>query len=220
MPNDLRTPLALSILALLRVQAMHPYEMQRLMRDWSIDEIVRLRAGSLYSTIARLFAAGLVDAVGTSRDGRRPERTTYRLTEAGRGHLTGWMRELIVAPTEEYPWFGSAVAFIPLLTPAELREMFAERAGRLATRLADDDALDPRGSDGEPLPRAFRLGHEYATAMRRAELDWVRGVVADLDSGRFAWPAILRDWQDHDAAMQGDYRLPHDVLPPSPEPDG
>jgi len=44
---------------------------------------VKLNYGSLYGVVDALARDGLIEPVETSRDGRRPERTTYRLLEAG-----------------------------------------------------------------------------------------------------------------------------------------
>ena len=208
MPSDLRTPLALSILGLLRIHPMHPYEMKRLMQEWSIDEIVRLRGGSLYSTINRLVAAGLIEIIDVRREGRRPERSTYRLTGAGRAHLSGWMHDLIAEPVEEFPWFGSVVVFATLLRPDELRGLFADRASHLTDQVAAEEARERMAASGEPLHRAFQLGHEYAYVMRRAELDWVRGVIDDIDEGRFVWPDVVQAWQDLEPEQQDAFRLP------------
>src|SRR5690242_2922629 len=70
---------SLTILCLLRAGTMHPYEMQRLIREWHKDEFLDLKRGSLYHAIERLRRAGLIDVVETTREGRRPERTVYRL---------------------------------------------------------------------------------------------------------------------------------------------
>ena len=42
--------------------------------------------------------AGYIEPVETSREGRRPERTTYRITEAGKAELMDWLRELLSIP--------------------------------------------------------------------------------------------------------------------------
>ena len=39
------------------------------------------------------------------------------------------------------------------------------------------------------FPRIFGIEEEYAQAMRKAELAWVRGTVAELLDGSLAWPA-------------------------------
>src|SRR5262245_16656991 len=107
MKQGLKTPLALAILNLLYERPMHPYEMQQHMRERGHDFVIKLKGGSLYSTIERLIEGGLIHPVETSREGRRPERTVYALTEVGQDELTVWLRELLARPIHEYPWFGA-----------------------------------------------------------------------------------------------------------------
>ncbi|MBN9196812.1 MAG: helix-turn-helix transcriptional regulator, partial [Microbacterium sp.] len=71
------------VLALLREGDMHPYEMIRLMRQRSNDRMLTITNGTLYHTVGRLERAGLLDEVRIDRDGNRPERTTYTLTDLG-----------------------------------------------------------------------------------------------------------------------------------------
>ena len=60
------------MLCLLREGAMHPYELQRLIRQRKKDEFLDLERGSLYHSIERLHRAGLIAPVETTREGRRP----------------------------------------------------------------------------------------------------------------------------------------------------
>src|SRR5262245_35505784 len=92
---------SLTILCLLQVRPMHPYEMRRLIREWHKDEFLDLKRGSLYHAIDRLRRAGLIDPVETSRAGRRPERTVYRLTDAGSRVVIDWLREMLARPVRE-----------------------------------------------------------------------------------------------------------------------
>ena len=86
------TPLGVMVLALLREDPMHPYEMIRLMRQRHDDRIVSITNGTLYHTVARLEKQGLLTEVGVDRDGNRPERTTYALTDAGEAAIIDWVR--------------------------------------------------------------------------------------------------------------------------------
>src|ERR687885_1375759 len=113
--SGLRTPLALAVLNLLHERSLHPYEMQQLMRERGHDQVIKLKGGSLYSTIERLTAAGLIEPMETSREGRRPERTVYALTEAGRDELLSWLRELVREPVKEDTQFAAGLSFIPAL---------------------------------------------------------------------------------------------------------
>ena len=87
------TPLGVMVLALLREGDMHPYEMMRLMRQRRDDRLVPIQNGTFYHTVGRLERAGLLAEVGVDRDGNRPERTTYTLTDSGRDIALDWRSE-------------------------------------------------------------------------------------------------------------------------------
>jgi DNA-binding PadR family transcriptional regulator len=195
MNETLRTPLALSILSLLLERPMHPYEMRSLMKERGHDRVIRLKGGSLYSTIDRLAAAGLVRAVATSRAGRRPERTTYALTETGKAEHLRWLRELLAQPVDEYPWFGSVLAFLAVVPPAEAAELLERRVAALAAAIAGwEREIEAMARMG--IPRLFGVEGEYAVAMRRAELAWVRRIVAEIRAGELVWPAEVLAFQE------------------------
>jgi DNA-binding PadR family transcriptional regulator len=104
------TPLGISALALLNERDMHPYEMYHLLLARHEDRIVRVTPGSLYRTVDRLTDGGLATATGTAREGNRPERTTYAITDAGRMALVERIREILRAPVNEFPNFALALA--------------------------------------------------------------------------------------------------------------
>jgi DNA-binding PadR family transcriptional regulator len=68
-----------------------PRHGHQLRRDAELAEVDRwagVGVGSLHRELRSLEAAGLIEAVRTERVGRRPERTVYRLADAGRRELT------------------------------------------------------------------------------------------------------------------------------------
>ncbi|RZQ61856.1 PadR family transcriptional regulator [Amycolatopsis suaedae] len=160
--------------------------MQTLIRQRQVRDVVRMRGGSLYDAIARLGKAGLIEATGTSREGARPERTVYAITEKGRAELFSLLREYVGARAEEYPVFPAGLAHAGHLSPAEMAELLRSRADELSTVIDGVDA-DLRSAREAGIPRGVMLETEYAQAVRRAELDWLRGVLADLESGELEW---------------------------------
>src|SRR2546429_1051865 len=114
-----RTPLALAVMNLLMERPMHPYEMKSTMKERGHDQVIRLKGGSIYDTVERLEAGGFIKSQETSREGRRPERTVYSITEAGRDEITGWLAELLTQPLSEYPRFAAALAFMAALAQDE-----------------------------------------------------------------------------------------------------
>src|SRR5689334_17898673 len=134
-----RIPLALAVMNLLMEHPMHPYEMKSKMKERGHDQVIRLKGGSIYDTVERLEQGGFIQAQATSREGRRPERTVYALTEMGREEITAWLRELLAQPVNEYPQFGAALAFFAALDKDEVVRLLRLRTALLEGQIAGDE---------------------------------------------------------------------------------
>src|SRR6516225_8003173 len=121
MESEVRSsPLALAVLSLLHAAALHPYAMQRLLKEWGKDGVVNVgQRANLYKTIRRLLEAGLIAVRHTERDQQYPERTVYELTDAGRQATQAWLSEMLARPRNEFPQFPAALSFVMLLSPAD-----------------------------------------------------------------------------------------------------
>jgi len=182
-----RSPLALAVLALLAHQPLHPYGVQRLLKEWGKDQVVNVgqRAG-LYKTMDRLHAAGLIAVRETSRDQQYPERTVYELTDAGQQTAVRWMDEILAAPRNEFPEFPAALSFLMMLTPEAILSALEQRRTNLTGTLAALQAgLAASAQHG--LPRIALLDDEYLHAVTKAELGWVSGLIEDLRTGALHW---------------------------------
>ena len=188
MPTAPRSsPLALTVLALLHYQPLHPYGIQRLIKQWGKDQVVNVeQRTSLYRTIERLLAAGLIAVRETERDPRYPERTVYEITGAGRQTARRWLEEMLAEPRQEYPEFPAALSHVLMLEPAELADVLDRRAQRLSSTLAAFEANAAAEAE-QGLPRIATLEAEYQRAVLEAEASWVQSVIADLRSGKLTW---------------------------------
>src|SRR3954466_3398075 len=127
-----RSPLALAVLVLLHESPMHPYRMQRLIKDRGKDLVINVQQrASLYQTINQLLRAELITFWENAREEGFPERTLYRLTDKGHDTAVMWMREMLSTPTQQYPDFPAAVSLIPLLTPEDAIQQMAIRESKL-----------------------------------------------------------------------------------------
>jgi DNA-binding PadR family transcriptional regulator len=189
-PNH-RNLWSLTVLCLLRIRPMHPYEIQRLIRDYHKDEFLELKRGSLYHAIERLRSAGLIDPVETFREGRRPERTVYRLTEVGEREVVEWLRQLLAKPVPDSTQFFAALSFLSVLSPQDAWDQLQVRAGLLEAEVA---GLNRVLAEIVPkIGRLYLVEIEYRRALREAELAWVKSLMEDLQAGRLAWdPEVLR----------------------------
>jgi len=173
--------LALALLSLLAQQPMYPYEMAQMLRTRGKDKTIKINWGSLYTVVQNLQKYGFIEEVGTDREGRQPERTTYQITEQGMAELRDWLRELLSVPGDEQSPFAAALSEGGILPPAEVVELLTTRLTTLdagnAASLADLKLWTER------LPRVLLVEAEYQLAMRLAEANWVRGLLKEIVEG-------------------------------------
>lgn len=169
---------------------MHPYEMKQKMHERGIERAIPSKGASIYDTVERLTRAGFIEPVVTNREGRRPERTIYQLTSAGADELDSWLRQLLEEPSREFPRFTAALMFLGALRrKEEAIKVLERRAAAFEAQIASSDAII-RDLPVD-LPRLFVIEEEYAQAMRRAELEWLRRTIAELKDGSLEWPKMI-----------------------------
>src|ERR671933_1202797 len=177
-------PLALAVMALLYERPMHPYEMVSTMRERGKHETVRLRYSSLYSVVGALEREGLIVPRETVREGKRPERTIYEITDAGREEFLTWLRELLREPVKEYTQFAAGLSFLPGLPPEEAIALLEKRVGRLEAETGEMRSQLADVRERYNLPRLFVVESEHELMLREAELEWVRGIIKDMKEGK------------------------------------
>jgi DNA-binding PadR family transcriptional regulator len=182
-----RSVLAMAVLSMLGEAPMHAYRMQQLIKERHKDDVVNVgQRNSVYQTVQRLLRDGLVEVGSTERNDNRPERTTYRITPAGRETLSRWLRDMLATPAAEYPEFPAALAFLPVLPVADVLTALGERVTAVRTRLEAAVAENERARSW--LAPVFLVESDYQERMWAAELDHLQELIADLRSGRITWP--------------------------------
>jgi len=183
---EVSSPLALSILELLDERPMHPYEMASTMRERHHDEFIRLNFGTLYHTVDVLERKGWIVSVEREKEGRRPERTIYQLSDSGRQVLTRSLGELLRKPMREYPQFVAGLMFMHHLDAAEAASHLSERASTLDANVAKfEHVLDELRRQG--LSRLALIEIEHKIAMLDAERKWVRKLEREIIDGKLEW---------------------------------
>jgi DNA-binding PadR family transcriptional regulator len=184
-------PLALAVLSSLQERPMHPYEVAQTLRTRAKHLSIRLNYGSLYSVVEGMERRGLIAARETVKDGRRPERTIYEITEAGRREMAEWLSDLVAVPEKEFLQFEAALTLISSLAPEEAVGLLREREDALRHELAQRHALSVEG-----LPRLYLLEHDYVTALLEAEVAFVARLIRDIELGELdgidEWRAFHR----------------------------
>jgi DNA-binding PadR family transcriptional regulator len=194
-------PLALAVLGCLAERPMHPYEMSTTMRERGKHESIKLNYGSLYTVVESLQKHGLIAVRETIREGRRPERTVYQITEAGRMEFTDWLADLISTPVKEYAAYEAGLSLMGGLGPDDSVRLLRQRAMRLRAELEAGAAMQ-RQADHAHLPRIFLVESDYRRGQIEAELEFTEKLAASIADGSLGGIELWR--RAHEAYLAGE----------------
>lgn len=179
------TPLGVIVLALLREGDMHPYEMMRLLRKRGEDRLVTITNGTFYHTVGRLQREGLLAELGTDRDGNRPERTTYALTDAGRTAVQDWVRAEL--PRIDRPaQYRVALAEAHNLDGDDVVALLRRRCDLLAEEITELGDRLTRARDHR-APEQVLVQVDREAVLLAADLRWTVDLIDRIESGALGW---------------------------------
>jgi DNA-binding PadR family transcriptional regulator len=186
--------LGLAVLSTVIERPMHPYEIASLLKSRGKERDMNIKWGSFYTVVQNLEKHGFLEATDSERQGGRPERTVYRLTEAGREELTDWIEDLVASPQREVSSFEAALSVIGILPPDDAIRLLGERLQLLEQQIAADrEALDGFRTQ---VHRLFLLEGEFELAIREAEVSWIRSLLTELADGSLPELVQWRAWHE------------------------
>lgn len=157
---------------------MHGHQIRRAAQTDRTELWANVKPGSLYGALHRMESEGIVEAVRTEQEGKRPARTVYGITEEGRGefaaHRDEALREARLGPDP----VDLALQFTGDLSEGALRSALEARRASLASQLASwrqvKESADPYLSELEKMTFGHTLGR------LEAELSWHEGLLERL----------------------------------------
>jgi DNA-binding PadR family transcriptional regulator len=126
----------LLVLWLLTEGPLHGYAVRRALADPGLGFWFRVEDASIYSVLRTLVRRGLARVAGSERRGRRPERTRFEVTAAGRTHYRALLREALRVPRPAADPLLVALAAEGDLDEAEVVRLLGERTAALRARRA------------------------------------------------------------------------------------
>ena len=192
--------LGLAVLSYLTERPMHPYELNRMLKERDAARTFKLSYGALYGVVRQLAEAGLIRASGTGQRGRLPQHTVYELTDAGRAEMRAWLAELLSQPRHEYPAFAAALSLAVVLPPGQVADLLRTRLGRIASAVAEiGDQRDATVATG--VPPVFLIEDEYRIALLDAEASFITTFLGKIEDPENGWSG---PWQAYHARQHPD----------------
>lgn len=155
----------LVVLWLLSERPHHGYRIRKILSGGGLRFWFPLDDASIYSMLRSLVREGFAMQVATERDGRRPPRTVFTITAAGRGHYEDLLRAAwrnVAPPAEPVQLALAAGGDLP---DDEVAELARERERALRARLDELSALR------STAPADAMVDRERARIA--GELDWL-----------------------------------------------
>lgn len=174
----------LVILGLLRERPLYGYEIKQVIQDHMADW-TSIAFGSIYFALNKLAEGGFIEKVAEEREGNRPSRSVYRITEAGETEFLRLLREMW--DTVERPYYAIDIGlfFAHALPESELRTHLRQRIADLTRALAHIERHQEHSLADPEVPRRAVAVFRHALLHSRAELEWTREVLAAVESGAY-----------------------------------
>ena len=165
----------LLLLGMLRVQAMHGYQLHELI-DSHFGESIKIKRPTAYDLLNKLADAGWV-SYAEEQAGNRPLRRVCTITEAGEAAFQQLVRESL-ADYKPIDYVGSiALAFVDTIPAPEAIDLLGER------RASIEQLLQSTQSQGKH-PGTMQLLIENHARHLSTELQWLDELIERIEHDR------------------------------------
>jgi DNA-binding PadR family transcriptional regulator len=162
----------LTILGLLKQRDLHGYEIKQVieehMGDWT-----SIAFGSIYFALAKLAKEGLVRKVSVGKQGNRPSRTVYGITDEGRKEFRRLLEDLWRSPERQYFSFDIALFFRSELPPKEIRRYLEQRITHTQQALQHLRRHKTEGMSDPQIPPTAGVIFDHTLVHLEAEMRWL-----------------------------------------------
>ena len=135
-----------------------------------------ITVGAVYGAMKRLATEKLLRASGRERDGNRPTRQLYEITEAGRSALAALRRDGLTEVWYKYDPFDLALTRMDAALLAELPAILTTRLERLRAMLLESQRINAAAREHVGLAKQWALRHSECRL--QAEIDYLSGLLA------------------------------------------
>lgn len=165
----------LLVLGILSQGRMHGYRLNEYVAH-AMGPYTDVKRSTVYYMLERLERQGCVTQE-PQREGKRPERRVYRITDAGRTEFFDLLREHLSSYERTYYADDIAVAFMDRLPTTEVRRLLIQKREKMQA------SLELLGGHPETDERGGSLRYllHHSLVHLEADLIWVDGMLVDLD---------------------------------------
>jgi DNA-binding PadR family transcriptional regulator len=168
-------------------QPVHGYFVRRELVSWHAHEWAHLNPGSIYNALRTLSREAYLEEVETEAQGKRPARTTYRLTPDGEAAFLHLLREALWTVTPHDPAaLLAAWGFAHTFTRGEVSAAFEHRVAWIeANGRTLEYSIQDMAHTQTPAPVAEHL--RLVRARLEGEAQWLSATLVRLRAGEYSF---------------------------------
>ncbi len=174
----------LVILGLLHERPLYGYEIKQIieahMGDWT-----SIAFGSIYFALDKLASEKFVEMVELEREGKRPSRSVYQITDSGREEFLRLLRESWKQVERQYFSIDICLFFLESLPPGEVKNYLQMRQAALQTALGHIQSHRAEQIAIPEVPPLAAAIFDHTLVHTQAELSWVTDLLQKLESGEY-----------------------------------
>jgi DNA-binding PadR family transcriptional regulator len=161
----------LILLGLLLNGKMHGYRLNEHFTHF-MSNYAEIKKSTLYYTLQKLEKDGYVQQE-TEREGKRPERRVYQITEKGKSYFYDLLREHLRNYERTYYADDVGIAFMNQLPTAEVRLLLVEKHEKIKALLSQFKEHQGHGEQ-------WRYVISHNIAHLEADLAWINGILKEI----------------------------------------
>jgi DNA-binding PadR family transcriptional regulator len=150
------------------------------MSDWT-----SIAFGSIYFALDKLAEEGFVEKVGVEQQGKRPSRSVFQITEAGRVEFLRLLRQGWQTVERQYFDMDIYLFFLADLPRDEVIGYLQQRCSILQDVLEHLQTHRAEQLSNPEVPRLAATIFDHTFVHTQAELGWMSGLLEQLRRGEY-----------------------------------
>ena len=161
----------LILLGILQEGKMHGYRLNEYVTH-AMNLYTDIKKSKVYYTLEKLEKDGYVE-YETEREGKRPERRVYQITEKGKIYFLQLLSENLGEFARTYFNDDIGIAFMDQLSTQEVRELLEKKRGMVQSALKQFKEVPDHGGNWQ-----YVITHNVAHL--EADLAWINSMISEL----------------------------------------
>ena len=178
--GDKMSNIKLVLLGLLCEKPMHGYEIKHIIED-HMGDWTDIKFGSIYFALTKLAEEQAVEIAEEGREGNRPARTVYQITQKGKDEYNRLLRGLWASDSRTYYSFDVGLFFIGSLPKEEAAGYFDKRIHRADESIAHLKRHSEVMLSNPHIPAQARAIISHTLRHMEAERSWLTEVKERLN---------------------------------------